>query len=381
MAKPKPSAVTMMLAGASIAGGNGVIAFNNGNTTLGVASLVVAGAALALIPVAKRRQERGQVEITGVRFEPVLIWLGRLALLFPFAALLIGLFAGLPAYFRNYDDLTFGWEIGFWALIAAGICALAIDGWRRRIGPKLVVGLLFAALAMIAKETTLVADAAAAVWQANNPAELRLIYAVDSEAGLAATPALLTETQARMARYLAMNGQFHPPEPLSGDRIALHLAAIDPYDLDDIKGVLSAGYLGFHLVHDESDDDAPSGLRRIDGVDGALVVETAPVLTSADIPRAWLGTTPYGEPAVNLVFEDESAARLELVTAANVGRRLALVFKNRVLMAPVIRAPIAGGEVQVTGSFESDEAFDLVGAIARGGLPLPMVLVEESLIE
>ena len=39
------------------------------------------------------------------------------------------------------------------------------------------------------------------------------------------------------------------------------------------------------------------------------------------------------------------------ITAANVGRQLAIVLDNTVYSAPVIKEPIPGGDVQITGNF------------------------------
>jgi preprotein translocase subunit SecD len=62
-------------------------------------------------------------------------------------------------------------------------------------------------------------------------------------------------------------------------------------------------------------------------------------------------------PGLLLVVHDADALRE--VTTRQVGRALAVVLDGRVLVAPVVREPIAGGRVQISGAFTAKETFTL----------------------
>ncbi len=62
-------------------------------------------------------------------------------------------------------------------------------------------------------------------------------------------------------------------------------------------------------------------------------------------------------PGLLLVVHDADALRE--VTTRQVGRALAVVIDGRVLTAPVVREPIGGGRVQISGLFTAKETFTL----------------------
>ncbi len=67
----------------------------------------------------------------------------------------------------------------------------------------------------------------------------------------------------------------------------------------------------------------------------------------------------------------------EEITAANVGRQLAIILDNTVYSAPVIRERIGGGRASITGNFDVKEARDLAIVLRAGALPAPVTLAEE----
>ena len=63
-----------------------------------------------------------------------------------------------------------------------------------------------------------------------------------------------------------------------------------------------------------------------------------------------------GEVAVNLKFSGVGPKQFSAVTAANVGKQMAIVLDNQVISAPVIRDRIPNGEAQITGLDDMAEA-------------------------
>jgi preprotein translocase subunit SecD len=85
-------------------------------------------------------------------------------------------------------------------------------------------------------------------------------------------------------------------------------------------------------------------------------------------------------PYVELTLSGRGAKLFEEITAANVGRQLAIVLDNTVYSAPVIRERIGGGRASITGNFDLKEARDLAIVLRAGALPAPVALAEERTV-
>ncbi len=73
-----------------------------------------------------------------------------------------------------------------------------------------------------------------------------------------------------------------------------------------------------------------------------------------------------GEPVLSLTLMPDSAKAFGELTAANIGRVVELRLDGKVVMAPVVRDPILGGLVNVSGAFAPTELEDVADRIARG---------------
>lgn len=115
-----------------------------------------------------------------------------------------------------------------------------------------------------------------------------------------------------------------------------------------------------------------------------LVVAAAPVdtLTISGVPfphsdfldaRAIFDET--GIPAIYVTLSPAGTAKLAKVTQANIGKELPLQIGDRILMKPVVREPILGGTLQISGVATAEEAKLLAKAMS-GKDPLPESLEE-----
>ena len=84
----------------------------------------------------------------------------------------------------------------------------------------------------------------------------------------------------------------------------------------------------------------------------------------------------FSEPYVSITFNEEGARRFEEVTGENVKKRMAIILDNTVYSAPVIQEKIAGGNAQITGNFNMDEAKDLTIVLKAGALPAPLKMLQ-----
>jgi SecD/SecF fusion protein len=88
----------------------------------------------------------------------------------------------------------------------------------------------------------------------------------------------------------------------------------------------------------------------------------------------------FGEPYVSLTLNSKGAQLFADVTAANVGKRLAIVLDGKVVSAPVIREAIPSGQAQISGNFTVEQANDLAVVLRAGALPAPVTIEEERTV-
>jgi preprotein translocase subunit SecD len=146
--------------------------------------------------------------------------------------------------------------------------------------------------------------------------------------------------------------------------------------VDDTPGALEAAQTG----------QAPFGTEvYVERGGMALLVRKQVVLTGDRLTDAQPGfDNQTQEPAVHLTLDSAGARIFKDVTRDNVGKRMAIVLiekgKGEVVTAPVIRAEIGGGRVQISGRMSSMEANDTALLLRAGSLAAPMEIIEERAI-
>jgi preprotein translocase subunit SecD len=106
------------------------------------------------------------------------------------------------------------------------------------------------------------------------------------------------------------------------------------------------------------------------------VLEVEPLMYGTGITDAGSRREPgnTSDYAVTFEFGEAAATRFGDLTEANIGRALAVVLDDEVLMAPVIRSRITG-HAMVSGAFTEREAKDIATLMKSGPVP-PGVVVE-----
>jgi preprotein translocase subunit SecD len=126
--------------------------------------------------------------------------------------------------------------------------------------------------------------------------------------------------------------------------------------------------------------------RKVDSRSGTvtevpIVVKDKTVLTGDLLSDAQVRIdSRFNEPYVAIEFNSLGAKRFDQITAANVGKRMAIVLDNTVYSAPVIRERISGGSAQISGAFTSQEATDLAIVLRAGSLPAPVKILENRTV-
>jgi preprotein translocase subunit SecD len=114
-------------------------------------------------------------------------------------------------------------------------------------------------------------------------------------------------------------------------------------------------------------------------------LEKSPELTGGVVDEAKadlgsLGGGSAGQPIVSLSMNSEGARTWARVTGANISERIAIVLDNKVHMAPSIKEKISGGNTQIQGFANINEAKDLAIILRAGALPAPVNIIEERIV-
>ncbi|MBS1156718.1 MAG: secD [Proteobacteria bacterium] len=124
--------------------------------------------------------------------------------------------------------------------------------------------------------------------------------------------------------------------------------------------------------------------RGSDGKPRPILLRKEVELTGENINDAQAGFDDQNQPAVHINLDSAGAGIFRDLTKENIGKRIAMILvekgKGEVVTAPVVRAEIGGGRVQITGSMGVQEANDVSLLLRAGSLAAPMSIAEERTI-
>lgn len=186
--------------------------------------------------------------------------------------------------------------------------------------------------------------------------------------------------------------QFGVSEPVIArqgiNQIVVQLPGIkDPQRAIDLIG--RTARLEFKMVKEDVSpggsipDDAEVISERItDQATGAVnetpfVVQKKALITGDLLTDAQVRIdSQFNQPYVSIEFNSLGARLFDQATAANVGKRFAIVLDNNIYSAPVIRERISGGSAQISGNFTEKTASDLAIVLRAGALPAPVKIIQ-----
>ena len=233
-----------------------------------------------------------------------------------------------------------------------------------------------------------------AVTTAPDGAELRLTATIKPEAARRVQDQALKQNITTLHNRINELGVSEPVIQQQGiDRIVVQLPGVqDTAKAKDILGRTAT--LEVRLVDESAEARAaeagrgpvPFGSERFpDRTGQSVIVKKQVVLTGENLTDAQPGfDSQTQEPTVNLTLDAKGARIFRDVTRENVNKRMAIILfekgKGEVVTAPVIRAEIGGGRVQISGAMTTAEANDTSLLLRAGSLAAPMEIIEESTI-
>ncbi len=110
-------------------------------------------------------------------------------------------------------------------------------------------------------------------------------------------------------------------------------------------------------------------------------VKKDPELTGKVIINAMANIDPTSNtPIVTMEMDADGSSDWARITGANINKRIAIVLDNVVYSAPVVRSKISGGNSQIEGMANVQEAKLLEIVLKAGALPAPVKIIEERSI-
>ena len=107
----------------------------------------------------------------------------------------------------------------------------------------------------------------------------------------------------------------------------------------------------------------------------AVVSATAAPLSLTVINAEVATDAVIGAPIVNIELDPDSTTAFAAFTTENVGKTAALSVDGEVITAPLIREPILGGKLQISGSMTAEDAERLAMRL-RGGATIEVEAME-----
>ncbi len=146
---------------------------------------------------------------------------------------------------------------------------------------------------------------------------------------------------------------------------------------------------GYHLIYKQAQKTVPSyTIQRITmklTVMSDIVPPASPwkntTLSGKDLQSAAVEFDPKtGNPFVGITFNTEGGDLFGKLTAANVGKPIAIFLDGSAISTPVVQAAIYGGRAVITGNFTLDEAKTLAQRLNAGALPVPVTLLSQQTV-
>jgi preprotein translocase subunit SecD len=112
-----------------------------------------------------------------------------------------------------------------------------------------------------------------------------------------------------------------------------------------------------------------------------FVLKTEPELTGGVVVNARSNIDPTNNtPVVYMEMNSDGSADWARITGSNINKRIAIVLDNVVYSAPVVRSKITGGNSQIEGMANIQEAKLLEIVLKAGALPAPLKIIEERTV-
>ena len=104
--------------------------------------------------------------------------------------------------------------------------------------------------------------------------------------------------------------------------------------------------------------------RWHEGIDGNyFFVQKAILIDQAALQSANVSFDALGSPLIDIGFSDQGTKQFSEITRTNIQKKLAVFIDGQLITAPLILSQITNGQAQISGTFDSPEATNLVSKL------------------
>ena len=166
--------------------------------------------------------------------------------------------------------------------------------------------------------------------------------------------------------------------PLVGAADKEDMALINEYlAIDELRALIPADVnLCWSNKSSENTSRGTFLLYALKGKNGALT----PVLDGSGITNARAQGGQYGGFEVSMTMDSDTAVKWGDITAANVGKQIAIVLDDYVYSAPRVNDRIDGGQSSISGNFTPQEAEDLASVLNSGKAPARATIIHTEVV-
>lgn len=177
---------------------------------------------------------------------------------------------------------------------------------------------------------------------------------------------VLTPSQSRQG---ALIGYANAVDTARVDALLKETQDLFPADFRPMWSVKPSQYVGVDNVYELIAIKASSRDGKAP-LDGGAVTDAR---VSYDSQRG-------GTPSVSMSMNAEGANIWARMTKENIGKQIAIVLDGTVYSYPVVNSEISGGNSEISGNFDVEEATDLANVLKSGKLPAPATIVQEQVV-
>lgn len=177
---------------------------------------------------------------------------------------------------------------------------------------------------------------------------------------------VLTPSQSRQG---ALIGYANAVDTARVDALLKETQELFPADFRPMWSVKPSQYVGVDNVYELIAIKASSRDGKAP-LDGGAVTDAR---VSYDSQRG-------GTPSVSMSMNAEGANIWARMTKENIGKQIAIVLDGTVYSYPVVNSEISGGNSEISGNFDVEEATDLANVLKSGKLPAPATIVQEQVV-
>ncbi|MCB9360294.1 MAG: protein translocase subunit SecDF [Flavobacteriales bacterium] len=183
----------------------------------------------------------------------------------------------------------------------------------------------------------------------------------------------------RPAIFQDENGQYFPGQgPIVGYVAIKDTAKVNAYmAMKEVKALFPPRikFLWTAKPYDDEGKFLQLLAIKVDNREGKAVLEGDVIIDASQQFDQFSGS-----PRIDMAMNGEGANKWKHITADNIGKSVVIALDNLVYSFPTVQGEISGGQSNITGNFDIEEAKLIANILKAGKLPAPARIIEENVV-